>query len=200
MAYNSCIYGGTMALFAASDFRFAETLSRLVYCNPFLPERLSLQREALGANRFAQPVVWHKLTELDNNPSLERLEKRARELAARTRQYLAEGAAASEPELLLYEGLVLYLLYSSNRAGLDALITPSLEAHTARSPRQLWKRFLAHFSHFLGMSGRAFPSGHEPARVFAGIFQIRRAFYHTFNFIVGASQPVSRLRAAVWES
>jgi transcriptional regulator with AAA-type ATPase domain len=189
-----------MALFTASEWRFAQALSRLVYCNPFLPERLILQREALGANRFPQPVVWHKLTELDNNPNLERLEKHARELAGRTRQRLAEGAAASKPELLLYEDLVLYLLYSSNRTGLDALITHSLEPHTAPSPRQLWKRFLADYSHFLGMSGRAFPSGHEPARVFAGIFQIRRAFCHTFNFIVGASQPASRLRAAVWES
>jgi transcriptional regulator with AAA-type ATPase domain len=189
-----------MALFTESDCRFAETLSRLVYCNPFLPERLKLQREALGANRPVPPVVWHKLTELDNNPDLERLEKRAREMAARTRQRLAEGAAASEAELLLYEDLVLYLLYSSNRAGLDALITPSPEPPATASPRQLWKRFVADFSRFLGMSGRTFPSGHEPARVFAGIFQIRRAFYHTFNFIVGASQPVSRLRAAVWES
>src|SRR5690242_6445135 len=99
MAYNSCIFGReTMALFSASDCRFAENLSRLVYCNPFLPERLSLQQEALGANRFPQPIVWHKLTELDNNPNLETLEQRARELAARTRQRLAEGAAASEPE------------------------------------------------------------------------------------------------------
>jgi transcriptional regulator with AAA-type ATPase domain len=189
-----------MALFTESDCRFAQTLSRLVYCNPFLPERLKLQGEALGANRCAQPVVWHKLTELDNNPNLERLEKRACELAARTRQRLAAGAAVSEAELLLYEDLVLYLLYSLNRAGLDALITPSPQPPTNSSPRQLWKRFLADFSHFLSMSGQAFPSGHEPARVFAGIFQIRRAFYHTFNFLVGASQPVSRLRAAVWES
>jgi transcriptional regulator with AAA-type ATPase domain len=189
-----------MALFTASDCRFAQTLSRLVYCNPFLPERLNLQREALGANLFAQPVVWHKLTELDNNPNLERLERRARELAARARQRLADGAAASEPELLLYEDLVLYLLYSSSRAELDAITTASLAQQTPPSPRQLWQRFRADFGHFLEISGRSFPSGHEPARVFAGIFQIRRAFYHTFNFIVGASQPLSRLRAAVWES
>jgi transcriptional regulator with AAA-type ATPase domain len=189
-----------MALFTASDYRFAQALSRLVYCNPFLPERLNLQREALGAKLFPQPVVWHKLTELDNNPNLERLEKRARELAAGARQRLAEGAAASEPELLLYEDLVLYLLYSSNRAALDAITAASLAQETPPSPRPLWQRFLADFRHFLEVGGRTFPSGHEPARVFAGIFQIRRAFYHTFNFIVGASQPLSRLRAAVWES
>ncbi|MEE9179870.1 MAG: sigma 54-interacting transcriptional regulator, partial [Vicinamibacteria bacterium] len=30
--------------------------------------------------------------------------------------------------------------------------------------------------------------------------QIRRAFHHTFNHIVGASHPAARLRAAVWQS
>jgi transcriptional regulator with AAA-type ATPase domain len=189
-----------MALFTPSDYRFAQALSSLVYCNPFLPERLRLQGEVLGQDFARRPVVWHKLTELDNNPNLERLEKRAEELAEGARQNLAEGAAASEPELLCYEDLVLYLLYSSNRAELDANITALLGHQAPAPPRPLWKKFLDGFRHFLCIPGRRFPSGHEPARIFAGIFQVRRAFYHTFNFIVGASRPLSRLRAAVWES
>jgi transcriptional regulator with PAS, ATPase and Fis domain len=36
--------------------------------------------------------------------------------------------------------------------------------------------------------------------VFAGFFQIRRAFANVFHFILGVSQPAVRLRAAVWES
>jgi DNA-binding NtrC family response regulator len=189
-----------MALYTASDGRFAQTLSRLLHCNPFLSERLNLQREALGASPFPQPVVWHKLTELNNSPIVERLETRARELTDHTRQRLVDGAAASEAELLLYEDLALFLCYSSIRAGLDALLTSSSEKRSAPSAKPLWKQFLAEFSHFFGISGWSFPSRHEPARVFAGLFQIRRAFYHTFNFIVGASQPVTRLRGAIWES
>ena len=189
-----------MDLFTLSERRYAQALSRLVYCNPFVAERLDLQREALGEQVLAQPVVWHKLTELDNNPSLERLERHARELATRARQRLADGAVASEPELLLYEDLILYLLYSSNRSGLDAIISASLAQQPPPPLTQLWRRFLADFRHFLEIGGRTFPSGHEPGRIFAGIFQIRRAFYHTFNFLVGASQPIARLRGAVWES
>src|SRR5262249_30604638 len=115
-----------MALFTPSDYRFAQALSSLVYCNPFLSERLKLQREALGQHLDSRPVVWHKLTELDNNPNLERLEKRARELAEYARQRLAEPVVASEAELFLYEDLVLYLLYSSSRAELDGIIAASL--------------------------------------------------------------------------
>jgi DNA-binding NtrC family response regulator len=82
----------------------------------------------------------------------------------------------------------------------DARMSASSARQSPASLRQLWQRFLADFDHFLGIGGRAFPSGHEPARIFAGMFQARRAFYHTFNFLVGASKPLSRLRAAVWES
>jgi hypothetical protein len=37
-----------MSLFRTEEREFAETVSRLVYCNPFLPERVELERRALG--------------------------------------------------------------------------------------------------------------------------------------------------------
>ena len=37
-----------MALFAAGQRSFAEAVSELVYCNPFLPERIECERRALG--------------------------------------------------------------------------------------------------------------------------------------------------------
>ena len=33
-----------MALFDPADYRFADAVSRLAYCNPFLPERVRLER------------------------------------------------------------------------------------------------------------------------------------------------------------
>jgi DNA-binding NtrC family response regulator len=44
------------------------------------------------------------------------------------------------------------------------------------------------------------PSDYDPAHIFAGFFQVRRAFHHIFDFIVGQSIPTARLRAAVWQS
>ena len=37
-----------MAIFDPAERRLAETVARLAYCNPFLPERIELERRALG--------------------------------------------------------------------------------------------------------------------------------------------------------
>ena len=44
------------------------------------------------------------------------------------------------------------------------------------------------------------PSRLEADHLFACFFQIRRAFYHIFDFLVGGSLPAAKLRAAVWQS
>ena len=44
------------------------------------------------------------------------------------------------------------------------------------------------------------PSEYDPAHISPGFFQIRRAFHHIFDYIVGESMPAARLRAAVWQS
>ena len=41
---------------------------------------------------------------------------------------------------------------------------------------------------------------HDPKIIFAGFFQIERAFTHIYQQIIGGSMPAARLRAAVWES
>ena len=38
-----------MALFATSDYCAAEAIAGIGYCNPFLPERVELERRALGS-------------------------------------------------------------------------------------------------------------------------------------------------------
>ena len=47
---------------------------------------------------------------------------------------------------------------------------------------------------------RTLPMWDGLGHVFAGFFQIRRAFQNIFNFIIGRSRPAAQLRAAVWES
>ena len=42
--------------------------------------------------------------------------------------------------------------------------------------------------------------GFGAAHWFAGCFQLRRAFFHIFRFIVGTSRASARLRGAVWEA
>jgi len=41
---------------------------------------------------------------------------------------------------------------------------------------------------------------HDPAHWFADFFQVRRAFHHIYQFIIGRSMPAAHLRSAVWQS
>ena len=63
-----------------------------------------------------------------------------------------------------------------------------------------WPDFKRAFEHYLSLPDQPLPSNYEPAHIFAGFFQVRRAFHHIFDYIVGQSLPTARLRAAVWQS
>ena len=50
-----------MGIFTTEQRRFAQSISDMVYCNPFVPERIDYERQALG-NDFAEtPRVWSLL-------------------------------------------------------------------------------------------------------------------------------------------
>ncbi len=67
-------------------------------------------------------------------------------------------------------------------------------------PVEFWDGFRKEFDRLLRVPGVRLPSDHDPAVIFAGFYQIERAFSQIFQKIVGGSMPAARLRAAVWES
>ena len=192
-----------MAVFSAEERKFADALSRLAYANPFLPERIELEREALGSE-FDDPLpVWSRQVGLaDDRPNVRKLAARVEPLADKIREKLSSGTKANDADLVLYEDLCSYLLYYRYWPDLSKTVETALRAPTASHPRRVvfWKKFLADFGHYLELPGRKLPSRLEAGHLFACFFQIRRAFYHIFEFLVGGSLPAARLRAAVWQS
>ncbi|MCZ6664310.1 MAG: sigma-54 factor interaction domain-containing protein, partial [Gammaproteobacteria bacterium] len=191
-----------MSFISASSRPFLEALSGLVYCNPFLPERIEWERKALGDQFEAAPDVWSLRSDLPaEGVNIERLAERAIELAERLRERLVaqKKPATSESDLLLYEDIVLYALYERFRQPLNRLLDSG--AKKSQSVRfEAWERFADAFDRYLNIPGVTLPSGHEPAHVLACLFQIRRAFEETYSHIVGSSMPAARLRANVWQS
>ena len=47
-----------MAFLRSEEKAFAGAISRLAYCNPFLPERIACEREALGEDFVPLSSVW----------------------------------------------------------------------------------------------------------------------------------------------
>ncbi|MGH7321900.1 MAG: YiiX/YebB-like N1pC/P60 family cysteine hydrolase, partial [Candidatus Rokuibacteriota bacterium] len=131
---------------------------------------------------------------------------RVETVVERARERLAAGVRPGPHEADAYEALVLYALYDRYQADFYRLVTDPLAA-----PRRVgfFERFGADLVRYAGEANSGKPPAHtghrslapaEAAHLFACFFQVRRAFHHIFANILGASAPVKRLRAAVWQS
>jgi hypothetical protein len=79
-----------MALLTGADLAFAQAVSGLTFCNPFTPQRIEFEREALGRSFVDSPLVWSLQPEVEGErPNLLRLIERAGPLAERLREQLA---------------------------------------------------------------------------------------------------------------
>ncbi len=183
---------------SSDDGRLLHIISELTCCNPFLPRRIELEREALGPDFDESAAVWNKAADWQRQrPNLQALRERAEGLACSLREQAIEDSLPSD-RVPLYEDLILYLLYDRYRGQFSAAAnTSDAQSHSAALP--FWKSFCKDFDHFLKIPQLA-PVEQDPAHLFACCFQVCRAFSHIFNHIFGASMPAARLRAAVWQS
>jgi hypothetical protein len=103
-------------------------------------------------------------------------------------------------DLAFYEDLLLMVLYHRYRSNFDALIRAPHGQNAASLSGKLYQAFRDEAQKYLNIADRRLPLADQLPHVFAGFFQIRRAFANIFQFILGVSQPAAQLRAAVWES
>ena len=190
-----------MAILTGKDLSFARAVSALSYCNPFLPERIDYEREALGDDFVETEAVWNIREALDDErPNLSILRGRVEALIKSLRLGIRQGGAAEPEELMLYEDLVLHLLYHRYRRDFQDLVRLACEKGSAKEKVTFWDAFRRDAEDLLDIDGVQLPWQHPPSHIFSCAFQIRRAFHHTYSYIVGGSMPAARLRAAVWQS
>ncbi len=181
----------------AEEIGFARAVSRLVYCNPFVPERIECERAALGPAFVADGADWNVHAErIDDHANLAAIRARVERLVENIRERLAAGASGDPADLRLYEDLVLFHLYHRHRAGLDAVLQASGQNRAAG----FYATFAADAARLLGRTPGLQAVRNELPHLFACFFQIRRAFHEIFHFITGISRPAARFRAAVWQS
>ncbi len=192
-----------MRLFATGNVEFARAAARLAHVNPFLPARIEAEREALGGQFDASPMVWTPEGTADDplteRPNLVRLRELAWDNALGARRRLDKPRVeVDRGQLRLYEDLCLFALYGRvDRALYDLGVC---QPGRWRQPVGCWPQFAEDFRELLQPPGHRMPSGYRAEHVFACFFQIRRAFHHIFHFILGSSMPAAELRSQVWQS
>ena len=184
-------------LFPEGDATVARAVGQLTAGNPFLPERLEAERAALGDEFDPAGTLWHSPASPSPAPNVVRIAARATALADAARARLAGGARPRAEEIGLYEDLVLYALYERHQGALFGWFR-ARPAPAGRVP--LFERVRRDLAHYLDVRGCASPLREQAAHVFAGFYQVRRAFHHIHANILGESGPARRLRAAVWQS
>ncbi len=188
-----------MALLKKEERRFAEAISRLAYSNPFLPERIEYEKQALGAEFQEAGAQWNILAGEDRHtPNLDKIIDRANEMVEQLRGALSKDSQADAQELELYEDLVLFHIYHSYRDDLQRLVSEDLESGGKRTKVRFYKDFADSLNRYLEIPGLSLSL--DASHLFANLFHVARAFYHIFNNIIGTSNAAARLRASVWQS
>jgi len=188
-----------VALLSPAERLLLRTISDLAYCNPFLPERVALERAALGSEFVEGEPVWSVEVEDPDRPrtNVWKIIALLEPLVERLRQRLCDGgAAASASDLGLYQDAVLHLIYHRSFPHFVETI------FGAGKPRRLsyYAQFLADWERHFQIGGLTLPTTHDPRHIFACFYQIARAFHNIFLYIIGSSLSAARLRASVWHS
>ena len=185
-----------MALFEDSERTFSAAVSKLSFANPFLKERVDLERVALGTDfdEKTRPFWSWTLNDETDRPNVVKLTERVANLANRSRAKIVDGHAVSAAEFELYDDIALYVIYYNTIAyGAD----PSSKRNAAMIT---WDKFSAEFDHWMNVDGRRSPSFNNKPHVYAYLSQLQRAFFNIFHCVVGRSWPIAQLRARIWQS
>ena len=189
-----------MAFLTAGQRSLLRSISRLAYCNPFLPERVELERAVLGSDFHEGEPVWSQQVADPERPRVNvwRIAARLEPLTEELRARLAAGIEARETDLVLYEDGVLHLLYQRYYPNFFDAAFGKTAGDAGRY--RFYTAFLADWRRFFEIPSVHFPTGHDPRHTFAVFRQIQCAFEQVFRDVIGSSMPAARLRASIWQS
>ena len=198
--------------FLSSDERaFLQAVSQLNYCNPFLPERVTYEQNALGSD-FVETLPFWSMQVADPDapyPNTALITQRTEVIIKTLRSRLEAGLVGNQADLCLYEDAVLWVLYHHLIDSFQQLILRA-EQPTASQPRVgFYPPFVRDWEYYFNglaslplqiKSEQSRSAVHQAPHVFACFFQLYRAYHHIYRAIIGSSMAAARLRAAVWQS
>ena len=178
-------------MLSPSQKRFAEIVTQIINCNPFLPERIQLERELLGSD-FVEPSANWNLhpSEHFQTANLTLIHDKAEAI-------LAEIDFANLPrnELPPVLDLLWLVLFGEFKEPFEQLWNDG-----GKSASSVYQQFESRWLELLPKGATSKAVAAQMPHIFSMLFQIRRAFNNTFQHIIGSSPPVIEMRANVWRS
>jgi len=191
------------SLFDADDRPKAEALCRLTWCNPFHEERGALERQALGEAWLAPTadgMDWEGgLPVAAANPNTEALAPLSKRLVNEARERLRRRPPTPN-ERTTYRDLVIFALFYQFVDEFHRMIRQARERGSATQRCAFYDRFRAELERLCPADQPSLRVDLPPERLFATFFQVRRAYAHIHECIIGSSAEARRLRARVWQS
>ncbi|MFT5130239.1 MAG: transcriptional regulator with AAA-type ATPase domain [Rhodothermales bacterium] len=189
-----------MAFMNDEQRAFTRSIAKLAMCNHFGNDRFDFVKEALGDDciNTGERWSWGPGSSEDDNQELlcERSEATAEALRAR----LKDGERPGPDEARAYIELVWWVMYHRSRDELRTHIEAQSSSTEPVDCRERYQEFRRLYDYYLDLDaigpGLEMPAEH----LFALFFQLRRAFYYIFYYMIGGSRPAGELRATVWES
>ncbi len=191
-----------MALFEPALARRLELLAQISYANPFLPERLDLERKLLGSRAVDQGPIWHLGMSRgeDQRPNVQMIMDLSEKDSQLLIQKLQMGERPATTERQLLEDFVLFYTFHRLEPELFQLAQEENPRAFQRQCKELHLKVLDILSDHLAHEGLGSELLAQSAHIFALFYQVRRAFFHIFSAIAGQTMVSAKLRASVWQS
>ena len=171
--------------------------ARLATCNPFLVDRIELEKQILGDDFAEDGIAWSR-----------RLEFTDRERFNVTRLTAAFDALVEQVGSTVQKGKPLPA--ESNEDYWDVLTYALLYRHIVyqdpknlqepKSTAKIWEAFRSDYEELTNLPGLIKAPSQSAVHLFAILCQVHRAFFNIYTFIVGESLPSIELRGKVWQS
>ena len=180
-----------MSVLTKPQRRFAGLVSELINCNPFLPDRIAIEKKILGRSFVAKGANWN-LHPSEHQPTdnIDRIYQQATEILGGL-----ELDSADEEDWPLIVDLLYLVLFNEFRDNFE-----SVQNDGGKSAASVYQKFCASWEKFCPAKKVPKSVTTQRAHMFALLFQIRRAFDSTFRNLIGSSEPIIKLRAEVWRS
>jgi len=100
------------------------------------------------------------------------------------------------PELKIYDQLVIYYLFEEYRERMTGSVSDGKKIPDF----DFYRQFKIDFEYYFKLLQIKLQPQFTPVRVFEIYYQVHRAFFYIFDFIIGSSKTIAQLRASIWQS